>query len=181
MGDVSHIRVDLQEKKFIFVKLQHKESLNLEKDIKNLVKSKQTVIMKVLTDYKHCVLFYFYETKDFPLYYQDSELVDLSVLKGHLKVVLLSVVKIDNQERIKVNISPKSHFILPEDHTQITIDNFEYWSKRRLMVEVETRDMIYYNWKDDYRFYFYGEECDSDISKTMVTVRTEKPKIEAAQ
>lgn len=168
-GSVTHVRVDLQNDKFIIIRLQHTESLIIERNLKKLAKSSNMKIMKVLTDTKDRVVFYFYESENFPLYYQESELLE-NWDKVHvpLNVLLLSVVKINNEERIKVNVFPRSYFILPKEHTQVTVDNIEHFNKKRLMVNVEVHYKYMYTviqMERYYDFYFYGEECKKKYIK----------------
>lgn len=73
-------------------------------------------------------------------YCQSSEQVAFETLGVDPRQVLLfSVVKIDNEKRIRVNICNNQHFILPRlsefMHTpEIKINKLEFWNKMRWIV-----------------------------------------------
>lgn len=74
---------------------------------------------------------------DPPLYYEDSRFRELPAFgSGTYKVLFFSVVKKDGKDRIRVDVNPIHHFILPENDRTIKIEKLDYWNKQRLMVDI---------------------------------------------
>lgn len=53
---------------------------------------------------------------------------------GEYKVLLFSIVKINDEYRVRVDITDERHFILPKNHQQVKMDDIEWWNKQRLTV-----------------------------------------------
>lgn len=146
--DGEQARIDFAGKRFIIIQLgkdySDKESLQR--------KAKVDMLHKFLFMEKACYGFHFYTSNKYPLYYQSSELIRMEEMyDSWYRVLLFSAVTIDNEKRVRVDIFPDEHFILPKiNNANISIENLEFWNQQRWMVEVKCVD-------GKPRAYFFGE------------------------
>lgn len=147
-GEKPHVRVDLNGRKFIIINLNVYERLNVDQ-LKKLTETKYHVIMRYNTCPTNPEVFNFFKSKKYVFDYQSSERVDWRELldEGYYKVLLFSIVKINNENQVRVDIEHGRHFILPGAFHQfpvidITFDNIETWNNGRWMVEVDSKKYI---------------------------------------
>lgn len=126
-----------------------------------------------LDDEKKIGLYFFNCPKD--LHYIDYESSKLCTLRelpgnGYCTVVLFSIVNIDNEVRIRVDVVGSVHFILPKNDSQhsvetltenhninkkkIKIEDIEYWNRQILHVDVYSdgggdKDYVVFEWYEN--------------------------------
>lgn len=154
-----HARVDLQSEKFIILELNDEKYSISEKRLKAL-NSSNLIIMKLWLDERQRVGLFIYGTDEHPLYYQSSKLINMDeVINGYYKVLLFSIVKIDNQDRIRVDVYDKKHFIIPENRFKDIFDKLEWYNKQRFYVELD-------KWFDGtHTIHFYEEEKEIGFNR----------------
>lgn len=147
-----------------------------EKDVHHLQLDNRNLFMHFWQDDEKKIGLYFFNCpKD--LHYVDYESSKLCTLRelpgnGYYTVVLFSIVKIDNEDRIRVDVVGSVHFILPKNESQhnvqnlsenhninkktIKIEDIEYWNRQILRADVNTykRDHITFNWYENDPYIF---------------------------
>lgn len=134
------VRVDLLNNTYVIIPKDHFEytEKNFNEEDLQCMNRSQTMMLHFMLYVNRGIYFHIYNfIYDPPLYYQNSIFKDLPAFgRGTFKVLLFSVVKKDGKDRIRVDVNPIHHFILPEKNKEVTIDRLGWWNKQRLMVDI---------------------------------------------
>lgn len=146
------IRIHLTENRITIIKkkkLDYSEEWVITGQLPFIDLKRISIFMRLYRE-KRTNRLYIYESSEKPFNYQSSERVAYGTLDLDLnprQVLLFSIVKIDNEKRIRVDICKNQHFILPKlsefKHSpEIKINKLEFWNKMRLLVYCERNSML---------------------------------------
>lgn len=139
------VRVDLQDNTFIIIPEDHikftERNFNNE-DLLDMNYSRE-MFLHFWLDFEKKIGLHFYDSIwDPPLRYDESILQDIAeILEGTYKVLLFSIVKINGEDQVRVDINDIFHFILPKNHHQVKMENIAWWNKQRSMVHIWSRNV----------------------------------------
>lgn len=134
------VRVDFRDNRFIIIPKDH--ILFTEKNFKeedlDYANIPRHLFLRFWLDHEKKLGLHFYNSVwDRTLHYDDSKLQDIGeIFNGTYAVLLISIVKINDEDQIRVDIQHTRHFMLPKNHHQVNKKNVEWWNKQRQMVTI---------------------------------------------
>lgn len=139
------VRVDLKDNIFIIIPKENTDFCFLGKDICEWNRRNMMMHRSLALD-RDCRVHFYDRIKKRPLCHTCSKLQDVTAFAdGKYNVLSFSILKINDEDRIRVDVTDNLHFILPNDRQmQINSDNIEFWNKHRMMVKFDGPSIRFY-------------------------------------
>lgn len=133
------VRVDFRDNRFIIIPKDHITftEKNFKEEDLLYANIPRYMFLHFKKREKKLELYFYNSVWNRTLHYDDSKLQDIGeISNGTYAVLLISIVKINDEDQIRVDITHKHHFILPKNHHQVNKENIEWWNKQRQMVTI---------------------------------------------